>query len=130
MNNILIYPAIFTKEDDGFWVNFIDFDGVYSDGDDLQEATLNASKALGLFLEDMNEYPQPTTDVSKIKLEKNQFISFLSIDLNVYREKFSNKTIKKTLSLPAWLNTMALENNINFSETLKEALFLKLNIDK
>lgn len=130
MNNILIYPAIFTKEDDGFWVNFIDFDGVYSDGDDLQEATLNASKALGLFLEDMSEYPQPTTDVSKIKLEKNQFISFLSIDLNVYREKFSNKTIKKTLSLPAWLNTMALENNINFSETLKEALFLKLNIDK
>ena len=130
MNNILIYPAIFTKEDDGFWVNFIDFDGVYSDGDDLQEATLNASKALGLFLEDMSEYPHPTTDVSKIKLEKNQFISFLSIDLNVYREKFSNKTIKKTLSLPAWLNTMALENNINFSETLKEALFLKLNIDK
>jgi hypothetical protein len=130
MNNILIYPAIFTKEDDGFWVNFIDFDGVYSDGDDLQEATLNASKALGLLLEDMSEYPQPTTDVSKIKLEKNQFISFLSIDLNVYREKFSNKTIKKTLSLPAWLNTMALENNINFSETLKEALFLKLNIDK
>ena len=103
---------------------------MYSDGDDLQEATLNASKALGLFLEDMSEYPQPTTDVSKIKLEKNQFISFLSIDLNVYREKFSNKTIKKTLSLPAWLNTMALENNINFSETLKEALFLKLNIDK
>ena len=130
MNNILIYPAIFTKEDDGFWVNFIDFDGVYSDGDDLQEATLNASKALGLLLEDMSEYPQPTTDVSKIKLEKNQFISFLSIDLNVYREKFSNKTIKKTLALPAWLNTMALENNINFSETLKEALFLKLNIDK
>lgn len=130
MNNILIYPAIFTKEDDGFWVNFIDFDGVYSDGDDLQEATLNASKALGLLLEDMSEYPQPTTDVSKIKLEKNQFISFLSIDLNVYREKFSNKTIKKTLSLPAWLNTMALENNINFSETLKEALFLKINIDK
>ncbi|MBF0979177.1 MAG: type II toxin-antitoxin system HicB family antitoxin [Clostridiales bacterium] len=130
MNNILIYPAIFTKEDDGFWVNFIDFDGVYSDGNDLQEATLNASKALGLLLEDMSEYPQPTTDVSKIKLEKNQFISFLSIDLNVYREKFSNKTIKKTLSLPAWLNTMALENNINFSETLKEALFLKLNIDK
>lgn len=130
MNNILIYPAIFTKEDDGFWVNFIDFDGVYSDGNDLQEATLNASKALGLLLEDMSEYPKPTTDVSKIKLEKNQFISFLSIDLNVYREKFSNKTIKKTLSLPAWLNTMALENNINFSETLKEALFLKLNIDK
>nr|DAN05547.1 MAG TPA: putative nuclease [Caudoviricetes sp.]DAQ87211.1 MAG TPA: putative nuclease [Caudoviricetes sp.] len=129
MKKVFVYPAIFNKEEDGYWSNFIDFDSVYSDGDTLEEVMANTSNALGFYLEDLKEYPTPTTDISKIKLDKNQFISFISVDMEVYKEKFSDKAVKKTLSLPAWINTLALEKKINFSEVLKEALIKKLGID-
>lgn len=129
MKKVFVYPAIFNKEEDGYWSNFIDFDSVYSDGDTLEEVMANTSNALGFYLEDLKEYPTPTTDISKIKLNKNQFISFISVDMEVYKEKFSDKAVKKTLSLPAWINTLALEKKINFSEVLKEALIKKLGID-
>lgn len=129
MKKVFVYPAIFNKEEDGYWSNFIDFDSVYSDGDTLEEVMANTSNALGFYLEDLKEYPTPTTDISKIKLDKNQFISFISVDMEVYKEKFSDKAVKKTLSLPAWINTLALEKKINFSEVLKEALIKKLGVD-
>lgn len=130
-NNILLtYPAIFTQEDDGYWVQFIDLDGCFSDGKTLAEAMENAKEAMGLFLEDLKEYPKFTSDFSNIKLEKNQIISFISINMDEHRKKYETKSVKKTLSIPAWLNTIAENNNINFSQLLQSALIEKLNIDK
>lgn len=129
-NVLLTYPAIFTQENGSYWVQFIDLEGCFSDGSTLAEAMENAKEAMGLFLEDLSEYPECTTDFSKIKLEKNQIISFVSINMDEHRRKYENKSIKKTLSIPAWLNTIAENNNINFSQVLQSALIEKLNIDK
>ena len=52
----------------------------------------------------------------------------IAADTVMYRQKMSNKTVKKTLSIPEWLNTLAVENNINFSGVLQEALKQKLGI--
>lgn len=126
----MTYPAIFTKEDNSYWVQFIDLEGCYSDGETLAEAMENAKEAMGLYLEDLSEYPACTNDFSNLKLDKNQIISYVSINMEEHKKKYETKSVKKTLSIPAWLNTMAENQNINFSQLLQSALMQKLNIDK
>lgn len=127
---LLIYPAIFTLEDNRYWVEFIDLKGCFSDGDNLAEAMENAKEAMGLFLEDLKEYPVSTNDIKNIVLNDNQIISYVSINLAEHKRKYENKSVKKTLSIPAWLNTIAEKENVNFSQILQKALMETLGIDK
>ena len=129
MNNFF-YPAIFTynEEDKSYIVEFVDLKGCSTFGETLDEAYLMAQDAMGLYLSDLEEYPKPTIPYSHIKLKKNQFISIIEIDLLEYRKKYNNVSIKKTLSIPTWLNTLAEKNNINFSQLLQKALKEELNI--
>ena len=127
---LLTYPAIFTYEDNQYWVEFIDLEGCFSDGKTLAEAMENAKEAMGLYLEDLEKYPKCTTDIKNIKLEDNQIISFVTINLEEHKKKYENKSVKKTLSIPAWLNTIAEKENINFSQLLQKALKDTLNLDK
>lgn len=127
---LLTYPAIFTFEDNQYWVEFIDLEGCFSDGKTLAEAMENAKEAMGLYLEDLEKYPECTTDIKNVKLENNQIISFVTINLEEHKKKYENKSVKKTLSIPAWLNTMAEKENINFSQLLQKALKDTLNLDK
>ena len=93
-NSILLtYPAIFTQEDNQYWVEFIDLKGCYSDGNSLAEAMEHAKEAMGLFLEDLTEYPKCTTDFSNIKLEKNQIISYVEINLEEHKKKYEKKSV-------------------------------------
>lgn len=129
MNKLfLTYPAIFTFEDNQYWVEFIDLKGCFSSGSTLPEAMEKSKEAMGLFLEDLENFPNCTTDIKNIKLEDNQLISFVSIDLEEHRKKYTNKSVKKTLSIPAWLNTIAEKENVNFSQILQSALkdYLKI----
>lgn len=127
---LLTYPAIFTFEDNQYWVEFVDLKGCFSDGENLADAMENAKDAMGLFLEDLDNYPKCTTNIKDIKLEENQIISFVTINLTEHRKKYENKSIKKTLSIPAWLNTIAEKENVNFSQILQKALMETLNVDK
>lgn len=78
-------------------------------------------------LEENEEIPKPT-DISKIILEnEKQFSSLLLLDISSYSEKYSSrKSIKKTLSIPFWLNQRAEKLKINFSKTLQDALIMKI----
>lgn len=125
----LTYPAIFTFEDNQYWVEFIDLENCFSDGNTLQEAMENAKEAMGLYLEDLTSFPECTTNIKNIKLADNQIISFVSIDLEEHRKKYETKSVKKTLSIPAWLNTIAEREHVNFSQILQKALIDVLNID-
>ena len=127
---LLTYPAIFTLEDNEYWVEFVDLKGCFSDGKTLAEAMENAKEAMGLFLEDLNEYPECTTNIKSLKLDENQIVSFVSVDLEEHKRKYENKSVKKTLSIPAWLNTIAEKENVNFSQILQKALIDTLNVDK
>ena len=122
MNKLfLTYPAIFTFENNQYWVEFIDLKVCFSTGFSLPEA-------MGLFLEDLENFPDCTTNIKNIQLKDNQIISFVSIDLEEHKRKYSNKSVKKTLSIPAWLNTIAEKENVNFSQILQKALkdYLKI----
>lgn len=127
---LLTYPAIFTFENNEYWVEFVDLEGCFSDGTTLAEAMENAKEAMGLYLEDLEEYPKCTQDIKNIKLEDNQLISFVTVNLTEHKKKYENKSVKKTLSIPAWLNTIAEKENVNFSQLLQKALMETLNIDK
>ena len=77
--DLFTYPAIITNEDNKYWVEFIDLKGCYSQGDTLSEAMENAKEAMGLYLEDIDEYPQCTENIKNIKIEDNQVISFITV---------------------------------------------------
>ena len=130
---LTVYPAKFKYYEDSkgnyYVVEFIDFPGCITQGNNLQEAFYMAQDALGLYLDEEIDFPNPTTDFSKINLEKNEFINYVAIDMDEYRKKFNNKSMNKTLTLPVWLNTLSEKNNINFSQVLQEALKEKLKID-
>ena len=125
----LTYPAIFTFENNQYWVEFIDLKGCFSSGETLPEAMEKSKEAIGLFLEDLEDFTTYTTDIKSIKLNDNQIISFVSIDLEEHKRKYTNKSVKKTLSLPAWLNNLAEKENVNFSQILQNALKDYLKID-
>ena len=126
---LTVFPAIFTYDGKYYNVDFIDLIGCSTFGNSIQEAYKMAQEAMGLFLDNLINFPKPTLKISEIKLKENQFVSFVSIDMEDYRKKFNNKSIKKTSTIPAWLNYLAEKENINFSQILQEAIKEKLNID-
>ena len=128
-DNLTVFPAIFTYDGKYYNVDFIDLIGCSTFGNSIQEAYKMAQEAMGLFLDNLTNFPKPTLKISEIKLKENQFVSFVSIDMEDYRKKFNNKSIKKTLTIPAWLNYLAEKENINFSQILQEAIKEKLDID-
>jgi antitoxin HicB len=127
-----VFPAIFTQEDEGYSIGFPDLDGCYTQGDDLQDGYDMAQDALCLVLYDMEEnkkaIPKPS-DPKAIKVDSNSFVSLISCDTLEYRKFNDGKAVKKTLSIPSWLNKMAESSGINFSATLQGALKQQLHIE-
>jgi len=126
-----VYPVVLTPEKDGYYVNFPDIESCYSQGDDLADALEMAKDVLVLRLcnyeNEKKPIPRPTPQ-DKLFLEPGQIISLVSADTMEYRKLWDNKAIKKTLTLPAWLNTFAERENINFSAVLQKALKEELQI--
>ena len=126
-----LYPAVFTKEDVGYSVSFPDLKNCFTSGETLEEAMEMANDVLCLTLYDLEQEGAmipAASAVNSISHEENEFVSLVGCDTIAYRRFFDNKAVKKTLSIPSWLNDMAERAGINFSGTLQEALKTKLNI--
>ena len=125
-----VYPAIFKydKKEECYLVDFIDLKGCSTFGKTIEEAFNMAQEAMGLYLEDCKDYPKATQNINKIELKKDEFIALIDIDMEEYYRKHSSRAVKKTLSIPEWLNAEAEKKNINFSQVLQEALKVKLDI--
>ena len=126
------YPAVFTPEKEGgFSINFPDLEGCYTCGDDIIDGLLMAEDVLALILygyeKDGREIPAPSKK-NDITLSEGEFINFVVCDTLKYRKMYHNKSIKKTLTIPEWLNESATAAGFNFSQVLQEALISKLNI--
>lgn len=128
-----IYPAIFDYSDDGISISFPDLPGCFSCANSDQEAIKMANDALSLHLysmeEDNDEIPEPTP-ISKIRLDSNQAVVLIEVYMPTMREAIENYSVKKTLSIPQWLNKLEIEKNINFSQVLQSALKEQLGIRK
>lgn len=129
----LFYPAIFHKaEEGGFWISFPDLPECFTEGDDMKQAYEMAVEALGLALvnrkEEKEEIPMPS-EIDKIQNEEGIFV-VIEFDMQEYLRKHNAKAVKKTLSIPQWLNEEATAMGINFSQVLQEALMNELNIGR
>jgi predicted RNase H-like HicB family nuclease len=128
------YTAVFTPEENGlFSVNFPDLQGCYTSGDNLADALYMAQDVLCLTLYDFEQEKKPIPKPSKpqdIKIGGEQFTSVVAVDTETYRRFYENKSIKKTLTIPMWLNELAEHADINFSGILQEALKAHLHIQK
>lgn len=59
---------------------------------------------------------------------KETFVNIIVVDVEAYAKEHFDKSVRKTLTIPAWLNTVALEMNLNFSQVLQEALLAKVQV--
>ena len=128
----LFYPAIFHKaEEGGYWVTFPDLPECVTEGDDMEEAYGMAVDALGLALiariKSKEELPKASS-IENIERQEDGSVVVIEFDKAEYERKHNNKAVKKTLTIPEWLNEEALAMNINFSQVLQEALMEKVGI--
>lgn len=129
-----IYPAIFTPEEDGgYSVRFPDVESCYTGSETLVGAMDMAKDVLCMMLYEMEEHQQAIPAASTVaeiqkQAENGEFVSLISCDTIEYRRFYDNKAVKKTLSIPSWLNDMAERAGVNFSSILQEALKQKLEI--
>ena len=138
-----IYPACFFYENGSYSVVFPDLNWLATQGDTLEEAMEMAVECLAGYLHtcqmDGDEIPKPSnlSDINPEAVAKELdpetpmcecFVNMVSVDVKEYAKAHFEKSVKKTLTIPAWLNKAALEQNLNFSQILQEALKAKLNL--
>lgn len=126
----LFYPALFHKaEEGGFWVSFPDIPECLTQGDDMSQAYEMAVEALGLALvcreKEHQPFP-PASDPTELIPEPNSFLAVIEFDMLAYKKRNSSRAVKKTLSIPEWLNEAAMAMDLNFSQVLQEALISKI----
>jgi predicted RNase H-like HicB family nuclease len=114
------YPAVFEKEDTGYFVNFPDIQPCYTEGKTLEEAVIMANDVLKsrieVALEQKEILPAPS-DIDSLQGDR-----IMLIVADIEDMKTQTRFIKKTLSIPRWLNEAAENAHINFSRVLQEAL--------
>ena len=124
----LVYPAVFTPYEDesgGYAVEFPDLPGCVTGGDDMAEAIFMAEDAAsGWVLTELEEGKQApkASKFQAVVIEPSQFVNMVALDMDAYAAKYGSKAVKKTLTIPAWLNTFAEEHNISCSAVLQDAL--------
>lgn len=132
--NKLFYPAVFHQaEEGGFWVSFPDIPECFTEGDNMDQAYQMAVDALGLSLTSMTDSREPIPVPSRpdmVVTGDDGFLVVIEFDMAAYRKRTNSKAIKKTLTIPQWLNEEAIALGLNFSQTLKEALLAKIEASK
>lgn len=130
---VYVFPAIFTPCETGFAIRFPDLPGTNSQGKDMANAIYMARDALATwidFLMDEGEEIPQASAPGDIKLEHGQFVTLIDADMTAYRRHKDSKAIKKTVTIPAWLNEEAEAHKVNFSAILQEGLKKHIGIER
>ena len=123
----IYYPVIFHPEEIGYSVSVPDIEGCFTQGDSMDEAIEMTQDAIGLMLEDCESYPIPS-DPTSINFDAGDFVVVVPFDMIEYKRRHDSRAVKKTLSLPSWLNEAAEAAHLNFSGILQDALKAKLGL--
>lgn len=123
--NFYAYPALFYYDDDGISIEFPDLPGCLPCAEDTEEAFRNAKEALGLHLFGMEQDKEPIpapTSVNELHPDSDATVAMIEVFMPSIRDRVKNRTVKKTLTIPAWLNYEAEQANVNFSQLLQDSL--------
>ena len=123
----LVYPACFYQDEESgnFTVEVPDLPGCVTGGETLADAILMGEDAAsGWVLGELEEgrAVPPASQINSIHPGDGGFVSLLSLDMDAYAEKYGKKAVRKNLTIPAWLNTFAEQQKVNFSQLLTQAL--------
>ena len=123
--NNYIYPAFLYYDADGISIEFPDLPGCLPCAQDTETALANAKEALGLHLfgmeQDGETIPAPTP-VRELHPDEGGVIAMVEVYMPSVRDRVNKKVVKKTLTIPAWLNREAEAAHVNFSQVLQEGL--------
>lgn len=126
-----VFPAILDFADDGISIEFPDLPGCLPCAHTQEEALKNAREAMGLHLygmeDDNDPIPEPT-EISNIDIAPNQKAILVDVWMPVVRDRLNNKSVNRTVTVPAWLNRMAMDAKINFSQALQDTLRSRLGV--
>lgn len=124
-----LYYALFEPDEGQYSVSFPDLPGCLTCGDNMSEALYMAKDVLEGWMigveDDKESIPNPS-EPNAIITQQGALVIPIEVDTKLARIKFENQSVKKTLTIPYWLDEMAKENNINFSQVLQEALKQRL----
>lgn len=131
----LVYPACFYPEENGqYSVVFPDLNEAATYGNSLEDAiemAIDLASGWLLTCVEENEVLPKASSVKDIVLdEENAFVSLIAVDLTEYERLHGNRAVKKTLTIPAWMNTLAEKEGINFSAVLQNAIKEQLHINQ
>lgn len=125
----LLYPACFYPCEDkagAYTVVVPDLPGCVTEGDSLADAiAMGTDAASGWILDEMEDghLIPPASDIKDIHPDSaDGFVNLLVLDMDSYAEKYGNKSVRKNITIPAWLNTFGEANHINFSKVLQDSL--------
>lgn len=133
MKDIYSFLSIFTYDEDGISIEFPDLPGCLSCSDTQDDAINMAKEALALHLYGMetdNDEIPVSSSLSDLNISKNQVPVLIDVYMPIYRTAIENQSVKKTLTIPLWLNKLAEEKKINFSQVLQIALKDQLGINE
>ena len=123
---IFTYPALVHNDTAGLWLEFPDLPGCQTYSETMDDLLADAAEALECYvveeLEHAGKLPKPS-DIKAIPAEGRDFTTLIRIDADLAKQ---TKSVKKTLTIPYWLNEKALAAKLNFSAVLQEALLAKL----
>lgn len=118
-----VYPAILFPDDNKVSVTVPDLPGCYTFGDDMADALIMAKDAIEMWLWDAENNGEAIPPASEnLEAGESQTITLIVADTDVYRREHDTRSVKKTLSLPNWLNSQAEKANAPFSQILQEGL--------
>lgn len=131
MKNRYIYPAIIKSVGESIEVQFPDIDNCFTFGDSLEDALDSARDVLELCLYDMEQdnidIPEASS-IHDIKLSEGESVAWINVWMIPVRDKMENRAIKKTVTIPKWINDLGVEHNLNFSQILQAAIKEKIGI--
>ena len=126
------YPMIFSYSEEGIDIKAYDFDECFTFAENEEEAMESSIDILALTIIDYQsenkELPMPTS-VSKIELQKNEKLVYINVWLPYFRSKVKETYVKKTLTIPTWIDILAKRNNVNFSSVLVKGLKKELKLE-
>lgn len=125
---MLVYPATFETDGEYILVKFPDIPVAMTQGKDIVEAYQAAEEVLGFALEGEKNLPSASSIEAIQKQYSDKSVALIGIDPVAYRRKYHSKKVRKNVTIPEWLNELAETDNINFSQTLTEALRDKLQV--
>ncbi len=118
-----VYPAILYSDDGKVGVSVPDLPGCHTFGDDMADALLMAKDAAEMWLWDAENNAEPIPPTSQMLQSKpGETITLIAADTDEYRRANDTRAVKKTLSIPSWLNQMAEKANAPFSQILQQGL--------